>query len=41
MTYCVGLDLRDGIVLLSDTRTNAGIDHVSTFAKMHVFEVPG
>jgi putative proteasome-type protease len=41
MTYCVGLDLRDGIVLLSDTRTNAGIDHVSTFGKMHVFEVPG
>jgi putative proteasome-type protease len=41
MTYCVGLDLKDGIVLLSDTRTNAGIDHVSTFGKMHVFEVPG
>ncbi len=41
MTYCVGLDLRDGLVLLSDTRTNAGIDHVSTFGKMHVFEIPG
>src|SRR5207302_3860159 len=41
MTYCVGLDLKDGIVLLSDTRTNAGIDHVSTFGKMHVFEVAG
>ncbi|HEX3499623.1 MAG TPA: proteasome-type protease [Stellaceae bacterium] len=41
MTYCVGLDLKDGIVLLSDTRTNAGIDHVSTFGKMHLFEVPG
>ena len=31
MTYCVGLDLRHGIVLLSDTRTNAGIDHVSHY----------
>jgi putative proteasome-type protease len=35
------LDLAEGLVLLSDTRTNAGIDHVSTFGKMHVFEVPG
>lgn len=41
MTYCVGLDLRDGLVLLSDTRTNAGIDHISTFGKMHVFDSPG
>jgi putative proteasome-type protease len=41
MTYCVGLDLRDGLVLLSDTRTNAGVDHISTFSKMHVVELPG
>jgi putative proteasome-type protease len=41
MTYCVGLYLRDGLVLLSDTRTNAGVDHISTFSKMHVEEVPG
>ncbi|MFI5019105.1 MAG: peptidase, partial [Dongiales bacterium] len=41
MTYCVGLDLKDGLVLLSDTRTNAGVDHISTFSKMHVVEVPG
>jgi putative proteasome-type protease len=41
MTYCVGLDLKDGLVLLSDTRTNAGVDNISTFSKMHVFEVPG
>src|SRR5438270_12102558 len=41
MTYCVGLNLAEGLVLLSDTRTNAGIDHVSTFGKMHVFEIPG
>jgi putative proteasome-type protease len=41
MTYCVGLDLKDGIVLLSDTRTNAGVDNISTFSKMHVFEKKG
>lgn len=40
MTYCVGLDLRDGLVLLSDTRTNAGVDNISIFSKMHVWEVP-
>ncbi|MDB5383176.1 MAG: peptidase, partial [Rhodospirillales bacterium] len=32
MTYCVGLYLNDGLVMLSDTRTNAGIDHISTFS---------
>lgn len=41
MTYCVGLLLDRGIVLLSDTRTNAGVDHVSVYRKMHVFEEPG
>jgi putative proteasome-type protease len=41
MTYCVGLFLNDGLVLLSDTRTNAGVDHISTFSKMQVEEVPG
>ena len=41
MTYCVGLDLQGGLVLLSDTRTNAGVDNVSTFSKMHVIEAPG
>ena len=40
MTYCVGLCLQDGLVLLSDTRTNAGVDNISTFRKMHVFETP-
>ena len=39
MTYCVGLDLKDGLVLLSDTRTNAGVDNISTFSKMFLFEV--
>jgi putative proteasome-type protease len=41
MTYCVGLFLSDGLVLMSDTRTNAGVDNISTFGKMHVFEKPG
>ncbi|MBR0683146.1 proteasome-type protease [Roseomonas eburnea] len=41
MTYCVGLYLDQGLVLLSDTRTNAGVDHISTFSKMQVEEVPG
>ncbi|MCB1354272.1 MAG: peptidase [Rhodobacteraceae bacterium] len=41
MTYCVGLRLDAGLVLLSDTRTNAGIDNVSVYRKMFTFEVPG
>lgn len=41
MTYCVGLYLEDGLVLLADTRTNAGVDNVATFSKMHVVEAPG
>jgi len=41
MTYCVGLRLKDGLVMLSDTRTNAGVDNIATFAKMHIVEKPG
>ena len=41
MTYCVGILLDDGLVMASDSRTNAGVDRVSTFSKMHVFEKPG
>ncbi|MFD2237282.1 proteasome-type protease [Aureimonas populi] len=41
MTYCVGLLVEDGIVFMSDTRTNAGIDNISTVTKMKTFEVPG
>ncbi len=41
MTYCVGLLLTAGMVLLSDTRTNAGLDNISTYRKMFHFEVPG
>jgi putative proteasome-type protease len=41
MTYCVGLLLNEGIVLLSDTRTNAGLDNIAVYRKMFVFEEPG
>ncbi|PLX43081.1 MAG: peptidase [Hyphomicrobiales bacterium] len=41
MTYCVGMLLDAGIVMLSDTRTNAGMDDVSTYRKMFIFEDPG
>ena len=41
MTYCIGVQLDDGLVFLSDSRTNAGVDHISTFRKMTVFEHPG
>ncbi|MCA3247733.1 MAG: peptidase [Tagaea sp.] len=41
MTYGVGLLLEDGLVLCADSRTNAGVDHVATFRKMHVWEAPG
>jgi len=41
MTYCVGLYLKDGLVLLSDTRTNAGVDNISIFSKMHIYQIPG
>ncbi|WP_102223513.1 peptidase [Acidimangrovimonas sediminis] len=41
MTYCVGLLLNEGMVLLSDTRTNAGLDNISIYRKTFVFEAPG
>lgn len=41
MTYCVAMRLDAGLVFLSDSRTNAGVDHVGTFRKMNVFEAPG
>ena len=41
MTYCVGLMLRAGFVMLSDTRTNAGLDNIATYRKMFVFEDAG
>ena len=41
MTYCVGMMLEAGLVFMSDTRTNAGVDNVSTFRKMVTWDVPG
>lgn len=41
MTYCVAMALDAGLVFASDTRTNAGVDHVATFRKMTVYEQPG
>ena len=41
MTYCVGLRLDRGLVFMSDTRTNAGVDNISTFRKMTSWEKPG
>jgi putative proteasome-type protease len=40
MTYCVGLLLNEGMVCLSDTRTNAGLDNIAIYRKMFTFEVP-
>jgi putative proteasome-type protease len=41
MTYCVGIKLNAGLVFLSDSRTNAGLDQISTFRKMLVYERTG
>src|SRR3954452_18084968 len=41
MTYCCGILVREGLVMIADTRTNAGLDNVSTFRKLNVFGVPG
>lgn len=41
MTYCVGIKLNQGMVFLSDTRTNAGVDLINRFRKMTVFEITG
>ena len=41
MTYCVAIKLNAGLVFLSDSRTNAGLDQISTFRKMIIYEKPG
>ena len=41
MTYCVAINVEEGLVMLSDTRTNAGVDNISRFRKMFTFDVPG
>jgi putative proteasome-type protease len=40
MTYCVGILVQDGLVMIADTRTNAGVDNIATFRKLHLFEKP-
>ncbi len=37
MTYCVGISVPDGMVFVSDSRTNAGADHINTYSKLHTF----
>ena len=41
MTYCLGVLLKDGLVMAADSRTNAGVDYISSFRKLTVFEEPG
>ena len=41
MTYCCGMMLDRGLVLMSDTRTNSGVDNISTFRKMYHWSLPG
>ena len=41
MTYCLAINVNDGLVLCSDSRTNAGTDNVSVYSKMHTFIWPG
>jgi putative proteasome-type protease len=41
MSYCAGILVREGLVMFADTRTNAGVDNVSTFRKLHIFSDPG
>ena len=41
MTYCVGMRLNSGLVFMSDTRTNAGVDNISKARKMFTWEKPG
>ena len=40
MTYCVAMRLKAGLLFASDTRTNAGVDHIASFGKMHQFQIP-
>lgn len=41
MTYCLATKLKTGLIFISDSRTNAGVDQISTYSKMHTFGVPG
>lgn len=39
MTYCLAIKVEDGLVFASDSRTNAGVDYVSVYSKMHTFQL--
>lgn len=41
MTYCVGIHVNEGLVFASDSRTNAGLDHISSYSKLHCYRYPG
>ncbi|MDX1555093.1 MAG: 20S proteasome subunit A/B, partial [Xanthomonadales bacterium] len=41
MTYCLAIKVDQGLVFASDSRTNAGVDQISTYSKMHTFEGAG
>ena len=41
MTYCLAIKVMEGLVFASDSRSNAGVDYVSIYSKMHSFGIPG
>jgi len=41
MTYCVAIRVDEGLCFVSDSRTNAGVDNVSTYSKMYIYDEPG
>jgi putative proteasome-type protease len=41
MTYCVGMLVNDGLAMIADTRTNAGVDNISSYKKLHITDIPG
>lgn len=41
MTYCVGMLVEEGLAMIADTRTNAGVDNISSYRKLHVVDRPG
>ncbi len=41
MTYCVGMLVEEGLAMIADTRTNAGVDNISSYRKLHIVDRPG
>lgn len=41
MTYCVGMLVEEGLAMIADTRTNAGVDNISSYRKLHLVDKPG